>query len=45
MSDPWAGSRCPIPGCPRQWPVESIRQQCLREHPESPEYVETSEEE
>lgn len=29
-ADPWTGSRCPI--CPREWPVESIRQQCLTEH-------------
>ena len=28
--DPWTGTRCPV--CPRQWPVESIRQQCLAEH-------------
>jgi hypothetical protein len=30
MSDPWTGTRCPI--CPRQWPVDTIRQQCIDEH-------------
>lgn len=30
MSDPWTGARCPV--CGRDWPVESMRQQCIREH-------------
>lgn len=29
-TDEWSGTRCPR--CPRPWPVESIRQQCLVEH-------------
>lgn len=33
-TDPWTGTRCPV--CPRHWPVESIRQQCLTEHGPEP---------
>lgn len=34
-ADPWNGTRCPT--CPRHWPVDSIRQQCLTEHGPTPD--------
>lgn len=30
--DAWRGDGCPVDGCTREWPVETIRAQCILEH-------------